>query len=196
MKMMDAFNAFDRMYRLFHLIDVRSRRHTVQRETDTVAQQSPGRNNDNDRNQQSDNRVDDIPSGMGNNNSGDNHADRYQCIGSHMQVSTFHIQVFILILHEKPCRKCIYNDSDTCHPSDRITLDRTRMQQFSYTFSNNNPDGHQEDDRIQEGYEYSAFLISIGIAASRVHLSQPESQHSQYQAGHISQVMPCIRQKS
>ena len=60
-----------------------------------------------------------------------------------MQISPFHVQVFLLVFHKEPGRNCIDNHTDPCSPDNGSTFHRNRMEQFINTFSNNNTYSNQ-----------------------------------------------------
>ena len=114
--------------KLLYLLSVYPHWYSIQRQPETVMKQSPGRDNNNNSNAKSDNRVNDAPSCIRNNNTGSNYTDRYQCICCHVQVGPLHIQILIFIFHEKPCSKRIDDHSHPSCPCDSGTIDRNRMK--------------------------------------------------------------------
>ena len=129
--------------KLLHLLSVYPHRYSIQRQPETIVKQSPSRDNNDNSNAKSDNRVNNAPSCIGDNNARNNYTDRHQCICCHMQVSSFHIQILIFIFHKEPGSQCVDDHSHPGCPCDGRTIYGNRVEEFIYTLGNNNAHGNQ-----------------------------------------------------
>ena len=112
-----------------------------------------------------------------------------------MQISPFHVQVFVLILHEKPGRKAVDYDPDAGRPGNGSALDGCRMQHPPHALGNDDPHGDEQDHGVEQRNEHRALLIAVGIPGRSMGLCKAESQHGQQQARHVGKVVPGIGQQ-
>ena len=192
---MDVVHGLDTrhgLHRLFHLVDADTHGNAVERQTQAVARQRPDRCHDHGGNDKPDDGVYDRPSRPRDHDTRHQHPHRHQRIGGHMQISPFHVQVFVLILHEKPGRKAVDHNPDAGRPGDGSALDGCRMQHPPHALGNDDPHGDEQDHGVEQRNEHRALLIAVGIPGRSMGLCKAESQHGQQQARHVGKVVPGI----
>ena len=122
---------------------------TVERQPYAVMEQVPCRDENDSGNNQSDNRVDNKPAGMCNDDAREKYAYTYERIGGHVQECSFYIQVVSSVFEKEPGRESVDEDTDTGYPCDCPSFDRLRMSEFFDAFGNNETYGDQQDNGIE-----------------------------------------------
>ncbi len=103
-------------YVLAQVVYIYVLRHAVQCQPDAVVQQLPCTDQDYQSDNQTDNRIYDIPSGKGNNDSADNNACAHHRICCHMQKGTANVQIILLAAQKEKGSDPVHQYPYTCRP--------------------------------------------------------------------------------
>ena len=82
------------------------------------------------------------------------------------------------ILELSPAMRITDDNADTGYPCDCRSVERLRIPQFLDAFGDNDAYGYQQDNGIEQRYQYGAFFITVGIICRRLDACQPASMAS------------------
>ena len=91
MQVMPAFHSLCLTDFLLQFVEVNVLRHGIQCKVETLFQEFPGRNQDNEGYAHSDERIECVIMGQADKDARDNYPDGYQCIHGHVQKSSFDV---------------------------------------------------------------------------------------------------------
>ena len=179
-------------YIVLQLLHVNAFGNCIQREEQTLFQQSVSRYQNNDGNHKADSRIDPDPIGETDDDARNNHPYRHQRIHKHVQESAVDIEVGLAVLHQQPGGQSVDDDTCTGCPSDGFARHVCRIAQAIDAFNHNSPYSHQQDDGIQQRNQDSGFLVTIGEVQTGRMSGQTKCNEGQHQAEHVAQIVSGI----
>ena len=144
-------------------LDVNPGRNSVHRQSHALFQESPGGEQNHHGDHQPDQRVDDVPAGPENQNSGQNHPHRDQRVGQHVQIGAFHIQIMLLFPLEEEHGQPVDDHPDAGRDDDRPAADLLRREKLPDALRHNCANGDQKNRRIQQRRPDRPFSKPVGV---------------------------------
>ena len=113
-----------------------------------------------------------------------------------MQIGPLDIQVFRLVGKEEVGGKGIHHNTYRGHPGNGPTVERSGIAQLVDTLVEYHGHGNEKDSRIEQRHQYGTLLVTIGVLQRGFRQRKPQREKRQYQAYHITQVVPGIGKQS
>ena len=184
-----TFHLFDMVRDVVH---VEALGHGVGAHAEALVQQAPGGDEDDHGDGEADDGVDDGPAGVLDDDAGDDHADRDQRVGQHVEEGAAGVDVVLLLAAEGPGGEAVDDDADGGGPDDEVAAHVAGVEEFLYALHHDGAHGDQEDDGVEQRDEHRGFAAAIGEALGGVAGSQLEGYHGQQEREDVAQVVAGI----
>ena len=191
-KMMNGFDFRIFQQMLPNVVHIDPNRHPIHRQPHTLLEQPPGGEEDHHGNHQPDQRIDDIPPGPENQRAGEDHPHRNQRIGQHVQISTFNVEIMLLLPDEEERGQAVDDHTDSSGDDDRPSSDLRRRKKLPDALRHNCADRNQENRGIQQRSPDRALPEPIGVILAVTLPGQQKCRQRDQQAAHVSQVVARI----
>ena len=163
---------------LFNLFLIHTVRNTVHGEAQAIRQQFPRGDENNRSDDEADDRVHHVPTGIIDDNSADDYAYRDKRVGYHVQEGTSDVEVVLLSVHQQESRQTIDEYSHAGRPRHGDTVHLGGFAELMNTLDDDSANCHEQNDGIEQRDQYGRFAITVGVAFVAVHFRKAEGhQH-------------------
>ena len=153
-------------------------RHGVDAHAQTFGQQLPCRDKYHYSDDKTDNRVDDCPSRVGDDNARNHHSGRYERVGQHVEEGAAGVDV-MLLAREHPRSEPVDDDGHSGCPGDKQAVDGYGVGEFVDALHHDSPDGNKEDDGVEQRDEDGTLAVAIGETFGGMGVRQLQRHHGE-----------------